>query len=162
MRVVGVVWGFAWVVGVHVGVGIHIGVVGGHLLFAGGRSSLSVDGASLWWAGGHCAWHCQHHPSALWAGVRGVVEKAIVGVPHQSLGGERCCHPSLFLGSWAFIIESVVVDVAHLDGHAMPAVWWWVSWSVSASLDLLTMLMTWVWYSPGIMVAMMKVWDGGG
>ena len=40
MRVVGVVLGFVWVVGVRVGVGIHIGVVGG-------QSSLSVDRASL-------------------------------------------------------------------------------------------------------------------
>ena len=45
------------------------------LSFVGGGSSLFVDGASLWWAGGRCAWGCRHRPSASWAGVRGV-EKA--------------------------------------------------------------------------------------
>ena len=54
MRVVGMVWGFAWVLGVRVGVGIHIGVVGGSLSFTGGTLSLSVDGASLWWVGSLC------------------------------------------------------------------------------------------------------------
>ena len=49
----------------------------GCLSFVGGRSLLFVDGASLWWAGGRCAWGCRRRPSALWAGVRGV-EKAIV------------------------------------------------------------------------------------
>ena len=69
------VWGFTWVVGFRMGVGVHIGVVGG-------RSLLSVDGALLWWVGGRCAWGCQRRPSALWAGVCGVVEKAIVNVAH--------------------------------------------------------------------------------
>ena len=49
-----------------------------------------------------------------------------MGVPCQPLGGRHRCRPSLFLGSWAFIVESVVVDVAHPDGHATSAVWWWV------------------------------------
>ena len=55
----------------------------GCLSFAGGRLLLFVDGASLWWAGGHCAWGCQCHPSALWVGVCGV-EKAIVDMAHPS------------------------------------------------------------------------------
>ena len=54
----------------------------GRLSFIGGRSSLFVEGASLWWVGGCCAWGCQRRPSALWAGVCGVVEKAIVDVAH--------------------------------------------------------------------------------
>ena len=53
----------------------------GRLSFIGGRSSLFVDGASLWWAGRCCAWGCRRRPSALWAGIRGV-EKAIVDVAH--------------------------------------------------------------------------------
>ena len=69
----------------------------GRLSFVGGRSSLFVDGASLWWAGGCCAWGCRRHPSALWAGVRGV--------------------------------EKAIVDVAHPDGCAMSAAWWWASLS---------------------------------
>ena len=95
-----------WVVGIHesgghgvrvcVGVGVHTGVIGRRFLFAGGRSLLSVDGASLWRTGGRCAWGCQCRPSALWAGVCGVVEKAII-------------------------------DVAHLDGCATSAAWWWAS-----------------------------------
>ena len=81
-----------------------------------------------------------------------------MGVPHQPLGGGRRCRPSSFPGSWAFVVESVIVDVAHPDGRATSAVWWWVSWSVSASL---TMSTTWAWDSPGVVVAMTEAWDGG-
>ena len=49
-----------------------------------------------------------------------------MGVPRQLLGGGRRCRPSSFPGSWAFVVESVVVDVAHPDGRATSAVWWWV------------------------------------
>ena len=51
-------WGFSWLVG---------------------ACRSSWDGASLWWA-----WGCRSRPSALWAGVRGVVEKAMVDVAHPS------------------------------------------------------------------------------
>ena len=67
-------WHTGWVC--HVNVSWCDVVAFGCLSFTGGRSLLFVDGASLWWAGGRCAWGCWHRPSALWAGVRGV-EKAI-------------------------------------------------------------------------------------
>ena len=70
--------------------------------------------------------------------------------------GGHCCHPLSFPGSWAFIVERVVIDMAHPDGHAMSAVWWWVSWSASASLASLSMVMLWVWDSPGVL------YHGGG
>ena len=69
----------------------------GCLSFVGGRSSLFVDRALLWWAGGRCAWGCRRRPSALRAGVCGV--------------------------------EKAIVDVAHLDGCATSAAWWWASLS---------------------------------
>ena len=64
------------------------------VVVAFGRLSF---GASLWWAGGRCAWGCRRRPSALWAGVRGV--------------------------------EKAIVEVAHLDGCATSAAWWWASLS---------------------------------
>ena len=54
-----------------------------------GTCHLLVAGHCYLWMGhrcggrgGCCAWGCQCHPSALWAGVCGVVEKAIVDVAH--------------------------------------------------------------------------------
>ena len=49
--------------------------------------------------------------------------------------------------------------MAHPDGRATSAVWWWVLWLASASLASSTMLMmwvTWAWDSPGIL------YSGGG
>ena len=63
-------------------------MVGGSLSLAGGGSLL--DGALLWWARGRCVWGCRCCPFALWAGVHGVVEKAIVDVAHPI----RVCHVS--------------------------------------------------------------------
>ena len=127
-------------------------MVGGRLSFAGG-GVIVVCGRGIVGVGrGRCVWGCRRRPSALWDGVRGVVEKSSTWHTHPGvLGGGCCCRPSSFLGSWAF-----VVDVAHPDGCATSAVWWWVSWSASASLALLTMWVTWVWDSPGIL------YSGGG
>ena len=63
-------------------------MVGGRLSLAGGGSLL--DGALLWWAGGRCVWGCRCRSFALWVGVRGVVEKAIVNVAHPI----QVCHVS--------------------------------------------------------------------
>ena len=91
----------------------------------------------------------------VWAEGFGVVEKAIINVAHPSAMSAAWWWVS-FLGSWVFIIESVIVNVAYLDEHAMSAIWWWVLWSVSALLVSLTMSMLWAWDSPGIL------YSGGG
>ena len=123
-------WAWCWDlhgVGVCMGVGVHIGVVGG-------QSLLSVDGASLWWVG-HCGgWGVVVHgvvsgvPLLCGRGFMVLLRKPSstwntqMGVPRQPLGGGHCCHPLSFLGSWAFVMESVIVDMVHPDGCAMSAV----------------------------------------
>ena len=157
----------------HTGWVCHVNVLCVSLLPLGACCSL-VAGHRCLWTGHRCGgWGVVVH------GVVGVVPLLCgrgfvvlrkpswtwhtrMGVPRQPLGSGRRCCPSSFLGSWAFVVESVVVDMAHPDGHATSAVWWWVSWSVSASLTSLTMSTSWAWVSPGVVVAMTEAWDGGG
>ena len=130
-------WGFKWLVGAcrplvegHHWMGLRCGGLG--VVVCGVVSVVPLlcgQGFVVWLRKPLSTWHA--HP----------------GVPHQLLGGGCCCHPSLFPGSWAF----VVIDVAHPDGRATSAIWWWVSWSVSALLASLSMSMSWGWDSPGVL-----------
>ena len=115
----------------------------GHSLSMGG-APLSVVEAWLWWAGCHCPWggfsRClcvlvMRGDIVTFGRLSFVGGRSSLFVEGASLwwAGGRCAwgcrrRPSAL---WAGVrgVEKAIVDVAHPDGCATSAAWWWASLS---------------------------------